>query len=101
MIEYEIRDLTIVKGRSPLCKAKFTVLILCNGEPQVRIHNCTLLYGEKTKTYFVGFPCYKRGSAFEAIVQVLSEEAKSKIQEQASQIYEATASREDTLCPFH
>ena len=101
MIEYEIRDFRMVKGRSPLCKGKFTVLILCNGEPQVRIHNCTLLYGEKTKTYFVGYPSYKRGSAFETIVQVLSEEAKSQILEQASKIYEATAGQEGSLCPFH
>lgn len=101
MVEYEIRDFRKVKGRSPLCKAKFTVLILCNGEPQVRIHNCTLLYGEKTKNYFVGYPCYKRGSAFEAIVQVLSEEAKSQILEQASRTYEATVDQEDSSCPFH
>lgn len=101
MVEYEIRDFRMVKGKSPLCKGKFTVLILCNGEPQVRIHNCTLLYSEKNKTYFVGYPCYKRGSAFEAIVQVLSEEAKSKIEEQASQIYEATANQEDPSCLFH
>lgn len=101
MIEYEIRDFRKVKGKSPLCKGKFTVLVLYNGEPQVRIRNCTLLYGDKTKTYFVGYPCYKRGSAFEAIAQVLSEEAKDQILEQASQIYEAIGDQEDSLCPFH
>ena len=65
---------------SPASTQRNTNYVLeADGVEIVEIRHCTLRYGQRTESYFIGWPAYKRGPQFDEVARVLSPEIKAEI----------------------
>lgn len=47
--------------------ARFSLVLEADGVEIVEIRHCTLRYGQRTESYFIGWPAYKRGPQFDEV----------------------------------
>ena len=59
--------------------ARFSLVLEADGVEIVEIRHCTLRDGQRTESYFIGWPAYKRGPQFDEVARVLSPEIKAEI----------------------
>ena len=87
MIQCRITDFSpACTQRKASCVAKFSLVLEVDGTEIVELRHCTLRYGQRTDSYYIGWPAYKRGPQFDAVARVLSPEVKAEIVAEAVRI---------------